>query len=374
MNHNQKPISSIIYAYLSYLALFVGTAFISGAIVHSGNVSEIPKYVVIGLIGLTLFVTGSFVQETIINKNSLQGTKLFKFLIFSLLLSVGIGMIGGGVQHFTDFPVYSSYLIPLGILLSLIAFLFKNNYAVNTKLWLSLLGVFAIISGGLHFGLMTYANTLVSGQGNCSTHANLGVIIVNAGEGHSDTNCKTTISPNQNKLIHGIDHGSISNSSEIKDDKTFIEYVIPHHQDAVNSSHALLQNTTDPELKTFLNNVITNQSKEIALLKDYHKTWFGKEYKDNGNYQAMVKMEGKSGQESEKQYIQGLLGHHSGIINVAKKVVSSDIGYTYKPETIALSRQIIKDQEADNIILQNWLDTKYKNVNLSHVEDDGHSH
>jgi uncharacterized membrane protein len=67
MNNNQKSITIIIFEYLSYLALFVGTAFISGAIDHSGNINQIPKYIVIGVIGLALFVAGSFVQETIIN-------------------------------------------------------------------------------------------------------------------------------------------------------------------------------------------------------------------------------------------------------------------------------------------------------------------
>ena len=52
---------NIILSYLSYLSLFVGTAFISGGIVHSGNTSEIPKYIGIGLTGILLFLAGSFV-------------------------------------------------------------------------------------------------------------------------------------------------------------------------------------------------------------------------------------------------------------------------------------------------------------------------
>lgn len=53
--------------------------------------------------------------------------EIVKLIIFSILLAVGVGMISGGVQHFDEVPVYASRLIPLGILLSLVGFVFKNG-------------------------------------------------------------------------------------------------------------------------------------------------------------------------------------------------------------------------------------------------------
>jgi uncharacterized protein (DUF305 family) len=365
MNTNQKPITTILFSYLSYLALFVGTAFISGAIVHSGNISEIPKYIVIGLIGLTLFVAGSFVQETIINKNSLQGTKLVKFLFFSLLLSVGIGMISGGVQHFTDFPVYSSFLIPLGVLLSLVAFLLKNSYSISSKVWVLILSVFALLSLILNIGLGAYANSLVKKVPEyCETKASFLAVKVNA----SGTHAEDCIKPAQNNSMTM----DMSNNSKVKDDRSFIDYVIPHHQDAVDGSQELLKISKDPELISFLNNVIATQTKEIDLLKRYYKSWFGAEYKD-----SYIKLQnryfGMNELEASKTFTQNMLAHHSGIIDVAKKVVASDIGYSYKPEIVELSQQIIKDQEADNVVLNNWLGAKYKTVEITKTNSDDHS-
>jgi uncharacterized protein (DUF305 family) len=361
---NPKPTATILFSYLSYLALFVGTAFISGAIVHSGNVNEIPKYIVIGLIGLSLFVAGSFVQETIINKNSLQGTKLVKFLFFSLLLSVGIGMIGGGVQHFTDFPVYSSFLIPLGVLLSLIAFLLKNSYSISSKVWVLTLSGFALFSLILNIGLGAYANSLIKQlASNCETKTSFLVVKVSASAGHDD-DC---IKPTHNSSV------KITSNFEVKDDKSFIEYTIPHHQDAVDDSQELLTITKDLELISFLNNVVTTQTNEINLLKTYHKSWFGSEYKDRyikpqSRYSKINEL------QASKTFTQNMLGHHSGIIDVAKKVIASNLSYSYRPEIIELSRQIIKDQEADNVVLNKWLETKYKDVGTKEVKGDNHSH
>lgn len=439
---NQKSTKSILSSYFSYLILFVGSAFISGAIVHSGNVAEVAKYAVIGVAGVSLFIAGSFIQEFILNKENLKEEGIVKFFFFSLLLSIGIGMISGGTQHYSDFPTYSSYLIPLGLVLSLIAYLLKNNYYITSKLWATIVGVFLLISLPLHFGLITLANNLnaqsaLEKAAICAKKTSLnpftiqvsaneehGAVICPTGSkmnsphdetttphnevgGHDEDSTKTTAKSNcpagqSDKSMPGMCHpddsmsmskesemsGMMMQTSQVKDDKSFIEYVIPHHQDAVDGSTKVLTTTQDPELKAFLNNVITNQGKEITMLKGYYKTWFGKEYTPNPDFKSMMKFDGLTEVAIDKAYVQGMLGHHSGIINVAKMVLANS-KTKYKPEILTLSKQIIKDQEADNIVLNKWLDSKFKSTTVvssvtasalktniqtpvAHYESDGH--
>jgi uncharacterized protein (DUF305 family) len=370
-----NPTIKIILNYLSYLSLFIGTGFISGAIVHSGKFSDIPKYIAIGVLGVFLFAIGSLTQEILSGKHSMNKIQAAKFFLFSLFLSIGIGMISGGFQHFTDFPGYSSFLIPIGFVVSWCAFLFKNNTGFNSKILATTLGIL-ILCLPLYFGLNTYAKSLANQ--NCEAGMGLLSIRVNASEGHSDNNCNKQIPTKVSQTISkskDTAHESMSmQKPNVVDDKTFIEYVIPHHQDAIDSSTKVLSMTQNQELKAFLNNVIKTQSGEIEILKGYYKTWFNSDYKDKGEYKAMIKVT-KTGIEAEKEYVQGMLGHHSGIIDVAKKVVASDLGYTYKPEIIALSRQIIKDQEADNAVLNKWLVEKYgvSKAMETHDESDGHT-
>lgn len=420
-----KLTRTILLSYFSYLILFVGTAFVSGAIVHVGNISELYKYIVIGTLGIAMFITGSFIQEFVINKDNQKNEGIVKFFLFSLMLSIGIGMISGGTQHYSDFPTYSSYLIPIGLVLSLVAYLLKNNYHITSKLWATIVGVFLLISIPLHFGLIALANNLNTQSAKekaelCTKKTGLlpFTITAQASGGHGDekcpTNSKTSTNPinksncqagQSEKAMPGIcmpDDGMNSsgdkmmmndkmlmpNTSKVKDDKTFIQYVIPHHQDAIDSSNKILTTTQDPELKAFTANVIKTQGQEIASLTSYYKTWYGTEYSNNGNYKPMIMLENPTEKELDKSYIQMMLGHHSGIIDVAKKVVS-DTKSQYKPEIITLSKQIIRDQEADNVVLQKWLDTKYKNLVVTtpapttiktnsqtldnHDESDGHS-
>ena len=352
-NTQTQTTRNIILSYLSYLALFVGTGFISGAIVHSGNFSEILKYVVIGVVGILLFLTGSFVQEFVLQKNN-DKTGIVKFFFLSLLLSIGIGMISGGTQHFTDFPEYSSILIPLGLILSLLAFLFKNNYVLSTKVLTSIVGAFAIISIPLFFGLNTFAKVLVASKSEACKTSFL-EIRVSASEGHNESKCgqmtKLNLVKSESKMT-SMEHMSM----DIKDDQSFLEGMIPHHLEAVDSSNQVIKTTTDIELKAFAQNVIAAQTKEINEMKAWYKSWFNIEYSPNSNYIAMMGgMKNKTGVELDKEYVKGMLGHHGGAIEMAKVIES----ITKRPEILKLSNDIISSQTKEAKFLKDWLFRKY---------------
>jgi uncharacterized protein (DUF305 family) len=371
-----NPTIKTIFNYLSYLALFVGTGFISGAIVHSGKFSDIPKYIAIGLFGVVLFAVGSLTQEILSGKHTMNKLEATKFFLFSLFLSIGIGMISGGFQHFTDFPAYSSYLIPIGFLLSWLAFLLKNNSGFNPKILATTVGIL-VLCLPLYFGLNAYAKSLAAQ--NCNSTIGFLSIKASASEGHSEDNCNnqnpTKVSPTISKSKDTAYDSMVMKKPNVVDDKTFIEYVIPHHQDALDNSQTMLKFTKDPELIIFLNNVIKNQGNEIETLRGYYKTWFGKEYVDTYN-KPIQRYTGMTSVQAEKEYITGMLGHHNGIIDIAKMVLT-DSKFQYKPEILELSKQIIKDQEADNIILKKWLTEKYgvksNFTNEIHDDSDGHT-
>ena len=359
-NIQNQSTKNIILSYLSYLALFVGTGFISGAVVHSGNITEIPKYIVFGVVGVVLFLIGSFVQEFVINKEP-NKTGIVKFFFLSLLLSIGIGMISGGTQHFSDFPQYSALLIPLGLILSLIAFLFKNNYVLSAKAFGAIVGAFALISLPLYFGLNTYASSLVNlSKETCKT--GFLEVVVFASEGHSEPNCTSqttkvtnfnpTMSMSGDSMIKGMD----GMSKGVIDDQSFLEGMIPHHQEAVDSSNQVIKTTTDIELKAFAQNVIAAQTKEINEMKAWYKSWFNIEYSPNSNYMAMMGgMKNKTGVELNKEYVKGMLGHHGEAIEMAKKIQT----VSKRPEILKLSNDIITSQSIENKILEGWLMDKY---------------
>ena len=56
-------------------------------------------------------------------------------------------------------------------------------------------------------------------------------------------------------------------------DKSFLEGMIPHHQSAVDMAKLALKRANRAELKTFAQQVIADQSKEIVQYKAWLKTW-----------------------------------------------------------------------------------------------------
>ena len=350
---------NIILSFLSYLALFVGTGFISGSIVHSGDLSQIPKYTIIGITGVSLFLAGSFVQEFIINKQATK-TGIIKFFFFSLLLSIGIGMISGGTQHFSDFPLYSSYLIPLGLILSLIAFLFKNN--ITKQLWTAVIATFVLVSIPLYLGLNTYANYLVNNQKDSCKTSFLEIKVLASG-GHNEINCDATKTPHSTtktstmKMSSDIMKAQMDNSMmKAVDDQSFLEAMIPHHQEAVDSSTKIINTTKDLELKTFGQNVVTAQNKEITEMKTWYKSWFNKEYAPSNNYMVMMGgINNKTGTELDQEYIRGMIAHHNGAIEMAKNVQT----ISKRPEIIKLVNDIITSQSAEIKTLEKRLEPEH---------------
>lgn len=57
-------------------------------------------------------------------------------------------------------------------------------------------------------------------------------------------------------------------------DKAFLDEMIVHHQGAVDMAKLVLTSSQRPELKTFANEIITAQSREIGQMQAWKGTWF----------------------------------------------------------------------------------------------------
>jgi uncharacterized protein (DUF305 family) len=63
-------------------------------------------------------------------------------------------------------------------------------------------------------------------------------------------------------MQHEMNHADMVNS-----EFDFTYLMIPHHQEAVDTSKILLQTTENPELIKLANNIIASQDKEINMMK-----------------------------------------------------------------------------------------------------------
>lgn len=158
---------------------------------------------------------------------------------------------------------------------------------------------------------------------------------------------------------NGCGGNSMLHNIEITDEKVFIQEMIPHHQEAIDTSIIVLAQTQDPELKKFTQDVIDAQSKEVTQMKGWLKSWFNEEYVTNSKYMPMMgdlnKFEGKS---LDKMYVEGMIRHHQGAIDMAQKVLTLNP----RPEVKKMADDIISVQQTEVNTLQQWLNTKYQGV------------
>ena len=139
---NTTPKASLltpISRYLAFVGMFVGAGFIAGSIVHLGEGINTWDVSVL-IVGVLFFLASTCVQEFVFNKRNIKDAKVIQFIVYSIVLALGVGMASGGIQHFVDTPRYSSYLVPIGLGLGVIAFFLKEGEVFTSKKWLQIVG------------------------------------------------------------------------------------------------------------------------------------------------------------------------------------------------------------------------------------------
>lgn len=99
------------------LIKYAGISFISGAVNHgffSGS-----RSLWTAAAGVVMFVLGTWLEHHQRARAGLEAQEFIgRTLAWGTLLSIGLGFFTGGLQHFPDSPERSSWVVPLGFVLS----------------------------------------------------------------------------------------------------------------------------------------------------------------------------------------------------------------------------------------------------------------
>lgn len=118
--------------------------------------------------------------------------------------------------------------------------------------------------------------------------------------------------------MSGMDHSMMMVSSE----REFVTGMIPHHQEAVDTAKEVLaRGGSIPEVRILAEEIIAAQETEIALLKQWHEDWYGEVYVADDSYLPMMReLEGLSGAEIDRRFLEDMIPHHMGAIMMAQSV------------------------------------------------------
>lgn len=76
-----------------------------------------------------------------------------------------------------------------------------------------------------------------------------------------------------NSMMGGMTAG-LNGKTGDEFDKAFLSEMIVHHQGAVVMAQAVLKNSKRPELIKLANDIISAQTGEITMMKNWQKSWF----------------------------------------------------------------------------------------------------
>jgi hypothetical protein len=174
----QRP--ALLGPYLGYVGYFVGAGLISGSVVH--HPLDPIRYTIIGAAGVLTFLAATVLNEFVLPRQRPAGAQLLRIVGGSLLLSMGIGMLSGGIQHFDEFPARAAILVAAGLVLSFLAYIVRNV----PQRWKSVVGPIGL--GVLATAVMAFAGlSYLAAHTAAGTHSH-GETAADAGHGDEPTN------------------------------------------------------------------------------------------------------------------------------------------------------------------------------------------
>jgi uncharacterized protein (DUF305 family) len=139
------------------------------------------------------------------------------------------------------------------------------------------------------------------------------------------------------------------------DDVAFATNMIPHHKQAVDLAALVPERTTNAGLQQLAKQISEEQQPEIDVMKVFLVQWNENPDTNSGHaghgntMQGMVdaatmtKLQSLNGAEFDKLWLESMIGHHQGAIEMAKAEIANGDNVDAK----SLAKNIVTTQEAE---------------------------
>ena len=162
------------------------------------------------------------------------------------------------------------------------------------------------------------------------------------------TGCTINIGGNGG-MNGGMMENNESTSAFSGTDIMFAQMMIPHHQQAVDMSTLAETHTTNPEILALAKQIKDAQAPEIKKMTAWIESSnasmdMGHDMGMNGmlSDEQMTALGDAQGAAFDKLYLEGMIGHHEGALQMAKMIENSS-----NAEAITLAGNIVSSQSAE---------------------------
>jgi Domain of unknown function (DUF305) len=267
MTQAQSPQTTFPRTHLAMMCKYSGISFISGAVNHGFFSGE--RSLITAALGIVLFAVGA-VMEHRANAAAGEGSdSLLKTLLLGALLSIGLGFFTGGLQHFPDSPARSSWVVPLGFVVSVLAL-----FATLKQRWEASTTRYAVIASLLVAVLSWAGGRYLAGQPQEAAHQHGEAAMVDPHAGHGNkaaSNTSDNASTQAYKTANDAMHKGMDIAFTGDADADFLAGMVPHHQGAIDMARVVIAHGKDPKIKALAQAIITAQEKEIADMKSWQQ-------------------------------------------------------------------------------------------------------
>ena len=145
---------------------------------------------------------------------------------------------------------------------------------------------------------------------------------------------------------HTMNHGMPMDHTMhmVHSEEDFLVNMIPHHQEAVDTSLIIAAQTNNPALKDLADNIVTAQRQEIAMMQE----WLTDSSVEPTYQNMMPDLDALEGDSRDIAYLQGMIMHHTMAVMMAEQVLSLEPSlpvYSFAKQVIAVQTDEIAQME-----------------------------
>ena len=175
-------------SHIASLCKYTGISFTAGAITHGFFSGE--RAIWTAVFGIVIYLVGGALEKFINPDKDHSWTDV---LVVGIVASIGLGFFTGGLQHFPDSPARSSWVVPVGFAMSLLAmYLLEGKGKVKVKS----VFIYGIISLALVIAASLYALSYFNEHGS-DGHSH--------DHGHSHSTPTQAIAPSMREIRIEVD-------------------------------------------------------------------------------------------------------------------------------------------------------------------------
>jgi uncharacterized protein (DUF305 family) len=157
-------------------------------------------------------------------------------------------------------------------------------------------------------------------------------------------------------LLSGCATSEQANSEFSPSDINFAEMMIPHHEQAIEMSEIAFKNTMNSEVLQLAQEIKEAQAPEIDLMK----SWSGVKVSTHAGHMMdgmlsedeLDALRGATGAEFDRLFLQGMIKHHQGAIEMAMDVKNSNSMVVAELSAAIITQQEIEISRMEELLLK----------------------